>query len=85
MSELMQIKKRNLPDWFKIKLPTGEKYSKVNSVSVDISNGGYTSKVTFSTDKGSVNIDGQTFKTVFNLRAPAYISIKNRLFGFEKK
>ena len=63
----------------------GEKYSKVNSASVDISNGGYTSKVIFSTDKGSVSIDGQTFKTVFNLRAPAYISIKNRLFGFEKK
>ena len=28
----MQIKKRNLPDWFKIKLPTGEKYSKVKGL-----------------------------------------------------
>ena len=63
----------------------GKKYSKIYSAKVAISDGGYTSKVIFSTDKGSVSIDGQTFKTVFNLRTPAYISIKNKLFDIEKK
>jgi peptidoglycan hydrolase-like amidase len=63
----------------------GTGYSKVTSVDVDISNGGYTSKVTLGTDKGTVSIDGQTFKTVFNLRAPGYISIKSRLFDLEKR
>ena len=32
MPELMQIKKRNLPDWFKIKLPNGEKYALVKGL-----------------------------------------------------
>jgi peptidoglycan hydrolase-like amidase len=63
----------------------GTGYSRVTSVDVDISNGGYTSKVTLGTDKGTITIDGQTFKTVFNLRAPGYISIKSRLFDMEKR
>ncbi|RJR26849.1 hypothetical protein C4561_03685 [candidate division WWE3 bacterium] len=63
----------------------GEKYTSVSSVDVDISNGGYTSKVYFQTNRGSVAIDGDTFKTVYNLRAPAYISIKSRLFDLERR
>ena len=63
----------------------GDKYTSVSSVDVDISNSGYTSKVTFQTNKGSVSVDGSTFKTVFNLRAPGYISIKSRLFDLEKR
>lgn len=63
----------------------GEKYTSVSSVDVDISNGGYTSKVTFNTNRGSVSVDGQTFKTVFNLRAPGYLSIKSRLFDMDRK
>lgn len=63
----------------------GNSYSKVKSVDVDISNGGYTSQVKFETDNGSVSISGSDFKTVFNLRSPGYISIKSRLFDLEKK
>ena len=63
----------------------GTAYSKVTSVDVDISNSGYTSKVTLSTDKGSVSLNGDTFKTVFNLRAPGYVAIRSRLFDIEKR
>jgi peptidoglycan hydrolase-like amidase len=62
----------------------GEKYSKVSGINVDISNNGYTSKVTLSTDRGTVSVNGETFKTVFNLRAPSYIAIRSRLYDFEK-
>jgi peptidoglycan hydrolase-like amidase len=63
----------------------GEEYSSVTSVDVDISNSGYTSKVTLGTNKGTISISGEEFKTVFNLRAPGYVSIKSRLFDLEKK
>jgi len=63
----------------------GTKYSKVTGVDVDISNGGYTSKVYLDTDKGRVTVDGETFKTVFNLRAPGYVSIKSKLFDLEQR
>ncbi len=59
------------------------KYTSVSDISVDISNGGYTSKVTLKTNNGNVTIDGGVFKNVFNLRAPGYVSIKNTLFDFE--
>lgn len=63
----------------------GEKYSSVSSVDVDISSGGYTSKVTLGTNKGTITISGEEFKTVYNLRAPGYVSIKSRLFDLEKR
>ncbi len=61
----------------------GDSYSSVSGVKANISNGGYTSTVTFSTDHGSVTINGSDFKTVYNLRAPGYVSIKSRLFDLE--
>lgn len=61
----------------------GKSYKSVSSIDVDISNGGYTSTVTLKTDNGTVTIDGSTFKTVFNLRAPGYVSIKSKIFDFE--
>lgn len=63
----------------------GTSYEKVTSVDATISNGGYTSSIKFGTDKGSVTVDGSVFKTVFNLRAPGYISVKSRLFDLEKR
>jgi peptidoglycan hydrolase-like amidase/peptidoglycan hydrolase CwlO-like protein len=63
----------------------GDSYSSVSSVKVTISNAGYTSEVRFETDRGSVSINGADFKTVYNLRAPGYISIKSRLFDLEKR
>ncbi len=63
----------------------GDKYTSISSVDVTVGNNGITSKVTFQTNNGSVSIDGDTFKSVFNLRAPGYLSIKSRLFDIEKK
>lgn len=58
-------------------------YKKVTGVSVDIGNDGKTKNVTFSTDNGSINMSGETFKEAFNLRAPAYISIRSRIFDIQ--
>lgn len=63
----------------------GESYTSVTSVKVSQGNNGFTSSVTFSTNRGQVTIDGQVFKTVVNLRAPGYISFKSRLFDVEFK
>jgi len=63
----------------------GAKYTSVSDVDVEISNSGYTSKVTFKTNRGEVSFDGPTFKTVFNLRAPGYLAIRSRLFDLEMR
>ncbi|MBU1970421.1 hypothetical protein KJ605_01450 [Patescibacteria group bacterium] len=63
----------------------GTAYSSVSSVSVTIGNNGRTTQVKFGTDQGTVTIDGEKFRTVFNLRAPGYISIKDRLYDLIKK
>jgi peptidoglycan hydrolase-like amidase len=63
----------------------GKKFTSVSSVSVEIGNNGRTSKVKFQTNQGSFEVEGEKFKTVFNLRAPGYISIKDRLFDLLKK
>lgn len=62
----------------------GKSFGKVTSVDTDIGNDGRTSKVTFQTDNGSFSVSGDKFKTVFNLRAPGYISIKSRLYELKK-
>ena len=59
-------------------------YSSVSGVSVVYGNDGSTLSVTFSTNKGSVNITGTKFKEAFNLRAPGYIGLKSSLFNIEK-
>lgn len=61
----------------------GKSYDKVSNVKVNISNGGYTSEVIFTANGDTVSIKGSDFKTVFNLRAPGYLSIKSRLFDLE--
>jgi hypothetical protein len=63
----------------------GEKYTSVSSVDTEISNGGYTAEVIFKTNRGTVRVDGSTFKTVFNLRAPGYVAIRSRLFDLERR
>lgn len=59
-------------------------FTSVSGVSVVYSNSGNTQSVTFSTNKGSVNINGEDFKKAFNLRAPGYIGLKSSLFNIEK-
>lgn len=61
----------------------GDSYSSVSSVRADISDNGYTYQITFGTNKGNVTIPGEEFKTVFNLRAPGYVSLRSRLFDIE--
>lgn len=63
----------------------GDKYASVAAVDVTVGNNGQTTKVTITTDKGTVSIDGATFRTVYNLRAPGYVSIKSRLFDLESR
>lgn len=63
----------------------GGAVTSVSSVSVVYSDGGSTANVTFSTNRGSMTIPGNEFKTVFNLRAPGYVSIKSPLYNIETK
>jgi peptidoglycan hydrolase-like amidase len=57
----------------------------VSGVTVTYSNNGSTSNVVFTTNRGTMTISGSDFKTIFNLRAPGYVSIKSPLFNMESK
>lgn len=59
-------------------------YTSVSEVSITYGNDGSTLSVSFSTNKGSVNLAGSEFKEAFNLRAPGYIGLKSSLFNIEK-
>ncbi len=63
----------------------GGAFNYVSSVSTTYSSGGQTAKVIFSTNRGSFEVSGEEFYTVFNLRAPGRISLKSKLFNIEKK
>lgn len=63
----------------------GGAVTSVSGASVVYSGSGNTATVTFSTNKGSMAISGADFKTIFNLRAPGYVSIKSPLFNIETK
>lgn len=56
----------------------------VSGASITYGNDGATLQVSFSTNKGSINIRGDEFKKAFNLRAPGYIGLKSSLFNIEK-
>lgn len=60
-------------------------FTSVTGVSVTYSEGGTTATVTFQTNKGSVQINGNDFYKAFNLRAPGKIALKSGLFNVEKK
>jgi len=59
--------------------------SEIKSVGVDYSSGGYTDSVTVKTDKRTLTFSGDTFRYVFNLRAPGAIWLPSALFNVEKK
>ena len=63
----------------------GGSVTSVSSVSVSYSEGGSTANVSFGTNRGTVSVSGSDFKTIFNLRAPGYISIRSPLFNIERK
>lgn len=65
----------------------GTPFNSINSASVTDWNKseGRTNTLSFSGDAGSVSISGSTFKSLFNIRAPANISIVGPLFNIEKR
>lgn len=63
----------------------GGAVTSVSSASVAYSDGGSTASVSFGTNRGTVTLAGGDFKTIFNLRAPGYISIRSPLFNIERK
>ena len=64
----------------------GTPYNSINSASVSWDKGsGQTTQISFSGDAGSVSFDGSTFKSYFNSRAPANISIVGPLYNIEKR
>ena len=63
----------------------GGAVTSVSSVSVTYRSDGVTAQVVFSTNRGAVSFDGNSFYKVFNLRAPGAIHLKSGLFNIEKK
>jgi hypothetical protein len=74
----------------------GGAYTSANSVNVQQSTGGYTSNVSFQTNKGNISFTGfdtgcshkdfcNDFFSIFNLRAPGYVSIKSRMYDVRIK
>ncbi|PJC23016.1 hypothetical protein CO059_00895 [candidate division WWE3 bacterium CG_4_9_14_0_2_um_filter_48_10] len=63
----------------------GDAYSKVLGVAASYSNSGYTSSISLLTDRGTLVIDGPTFRDIFNLRAPGHLALKTPLYNIEKK
>ena len=63
----------------------GGAFTSVSGVNTTYSSGGQTAKVNFSTNRGSFEVSGDEFYTVFNLRAPGRIALKSKLFNIEKK
>ncbi|MFH1840554.1 MAG: SpoIID/LytB domain-containing protein [Candidatus Shapirobacteria bacterium] len=63
----------------------GGAISEVGGITVSYGTNGNTSKIVFSTNRGSFEVGGEEFYTVFNLRAPGRISLKSKLFNLEKK
>jgi len=61
-------------------------YTSISSVSVSWDKGsGRTTQVSLSGDAGSVSFDASTWKSYFNSRAPANISIVGPLYNVEKR
>lgn len=63
----------------------GGAVTSVSSASVSYAGDGKTANVSFGTNKGSISVSGADFKTIFNLRAPGYVSIRSPLYNIERK
>ncbi|MBP7875383.1 hypothetical protein KA012_00110 [Candidatus Woesebacteria bacterium] len=61
---------------------SGGAVTSVSSVSVSHNDSGVTSGVTLQTNRGTVSMSGDEFKTAFNLRAPGNIRIPQTGFAF---
>ncbi len=84
LSHLSQTDKSNPDTWSRDEVRShlgGEAISDVSNISVTYSTGGYTSNVSID----GKNIDGGTFRQIFNIRAPGEIWLASTLFNIEKK
>lgn len=65
----------------------GTPFNSISSASVTDWNKteGRTNTLSFSGDAGSISVSGSTFKSLFNIRAPANISIVGPLYNIEKR
>jgi len=64
----------------------GRVVNSVEKVEVIYGTDGQTNKLVFSVNRGEdLEVNGEEFYTVFNLRAPGRISLKSKLFNVEKK
>lgn len=57
----------------------------ISGVEVTYGTDGKTNRLVFGTNRGSFAVSGEEFFTVFNLRAPARLALKSKLFNIEKK
>ena len=77
------------PDKVKLELKNrgGTPFNSISSASVTDWNKseGRTNTLSFSGDAGQVSLNGSTFKSLFNIRAPANISIVGPLYNVEKR
>jgi peptidoglycan hydrolase-like amidase len=63
----------------------GGAYTSASSISVSQGTNGSTANVSIQTNKGTLSMSGSDFKTIFNLRAPGFISIRSPLYNIERK
>lgn len=61
---------------------SGGAVTSISGVSVSHGGNGQTTTVTFQTNRGTVTIPGEEFKSTFNLRAPGYLRIPQSGFSF---
>lgn len=92
ISHLSQVDKPTADTWSREKVREelrNRGVTPVNNVSgvpdPQYSNGGYTLRVSFSTDQGTKSFDGGLFRQIFNLRAPGEIHLSSALYHVEKK
>jgi len=63
----------------------GGAITSVNNIDITYASNGKTHKLTFGTNRGNLEVDGEEFYTVFNLRSPGRLAVKSKLFNIEKK
>ncbi len=61
---------------------SGGAVTSISSVTVSHNDSGQTVNVRLETNRGTINIPGSEFKTIFNLRAPGYLRIPQSRFAF---
>jgi len=77
---------KNIDDtWSKDKVKELSNITDVDDIRVTYSSSGVTAEVKVKTNKGDYTFNGETFKAVFNLRAPGAIHLKSLLFNIEMK